>query len=340
MNVTALPVRVRILILVVAVLLLGAAGTAYVLRARQAASVQGAAASPSAPVSGPAGAPAVPEAGDLLVVGAGPSADSGVVLAVGDDGRRRSTGMRCKRFYAASGTGVCLRVEAGLVTRSQAVVVDDRMREVRTVSLSGVPSRARVSPSGRMVAWTFFVTGDSYLTTGFSTRAGILDTRDGTLVKNLEEFTLRKDGRVLRSPDLNYWGVTFASDDNRFYATVSTQGRTYLVQGDFAGRGMRVLRENAECPSLSPDETRVVYKKRTGGPSDPWRLHVLDLRSGRETPLAEPANVDDQAAWLDDRTVMYAKLRGDSSDVWTVPADGSGRPELLLRDAFSPAPGR
>jgi hypothetical protein len=194
-----------------------------------------------------------------------------------------------------------------------------------------------VSASGRMAAWTFFVSGDSYLSVGFSTRAGILDTRTGVLVKNLEDFTLEKDGRDFRASDLNYWGVTFAADDNRFYATASSEGRTYLVRGDFARRRMRVLRENAECPSLSPDGTRVVYKKRTGSTTDPWRLYALDLRSGRETPLAEPASVDDQAAWLDDRTVMYSRLRDDSSDVWSVPADGSGRPELLIKDAYSPA---
>ena len=41
----------------------------------------------------------------------------------------------------------------------------------------------------------------------------------------------------------------------------------------------RVLRENVECPSLSPDNTRIVFKKRmTDGPGGvTWRLHVLDL---------------------------------------------------------------
>ncbi|MCW2881887.1 MAG: TolB [Sphaerisporangium sp.] len=335
MNVSALSGRTRVAILVIAVLLFGAAAVVYVLRARSAAAV----APRAAPSSSPAPRETALERGDLLMVRAGPSPDSGLVLAVpaSGEGQPRSTGLRCKRFYAAAGTGLCLRVTNGLVTRSEAIVVDDHLREVRRVALSGIPSRARVSASGRMVAWTFFAAGDSYLSVGLSTRAGILDTRTGTLVKSLEDFTLEKDGRNYRAPDLNYWGVTFASDDNRFYATVSTEGRTYLVEGDFAKRRVRVLRENAECPSLSPDGTRVVYKKRTSSFTDPWRLHMLDLRTGRERALAEPANVDDQVAWLDAQTVMYSRLRGDSSDVWRVPADGSGRPELLLRDAYSPA---
>jgi hypothetical protein len=57
----------------------------------------------------------------------------------------------------------------------------------------------------------------------------------------------------------------------------------------------------------------------------------------RETPLAEPRSVDDQAAWLDDQTVMYGRVDGATTDVWTVPADGTGSPRLLVRQAFSPA---
>ncbi|GGK79534.1 TolB-like translocation protein; signal peptide [Sphaerisporangium melleum] len=343
MSLSTLPVRARVAILAVAVVLAGTVGTVYVLRARAQAAPPAppqATGAPPAAGASQAGAPpltALPT-GELMVVRAGPGSESGQVIVVepGDGGVPRSTGLHCKRFAAAAGTGLCLRVDTGLTTSSEAIVLDRRLREVRRIPLSGIPSRARVSASGRMAAWTFFVAGDSYLSVGFSTRAGILDTRTGTLVKSLEEFTLEKDGRPYRAVDLNYWGVTFAADDDRFYATAASAGKTYLVQGDFTTRRMRVLRENAECPSLSPDGARVVYKKRMGDSSDPWRLYVLDLRSGRETALAEPANVDDQAAWLDDRTVMYSRLRDDSSDVWQVPADGSGEPRLLLKDAYSP----
>lgn len=337
MNLTELSGRSKIAILSVAVLLAAAVAAGYVLRSREAPAP--AVAATGAPAAVPLPKETAIERGSLLLVRAGPAAGSGTVLAVPGrgEGAARTTGLHCKRFYAAAGTGLCLRVTTGLVTGSEAVVLDDRLREKRVVPLAGVPSRARVSASGRMAAWTFFVTGDSYLATGFSTRAGILDTRTGTLVKSLEEFTLQMDGKAHRAPDVNYWGITFAGDDNRFYATVSTGGHTYLVEGDFAERRMKTLRENAECPSLSPGGDRLVYKKRTGGDEAPWRLYTLDLRTGRETPLAETANVDDQAAWLDDRTVMYSRLRDDSSDVWTVPADGSGRPALLLRDAYSPA---
>jgi hypothetical protein len=56
------------------------------------------------------------------------------------------------------------------------------------------------------------------------------------------------------------------------------------------------------------------------------------------TPLAETRSVDDQAAWLGNDTVMYALRRaGRAADVWAVPADGTGKPALLIPDAESPA---
>lgn len=48
--------------------------------------------------------------------------------------------------------------------------------------------------------------------------------------------------------------------------------------------------------------------------------------------------MDDQAAWLDDHTVMYGLPRhGGGWDVWSVPADGGGAPRLLIHNASSPA---
>lgn len=212
-------------------------------------------------------------------------------------------------------------------------MLDSSLRELRTVPLNGIPNRVRVSGSGRMASWTVFVTGDSYNSGEFSTRTGILDTRTGTQVGNLETFTVQ-DGRP--NQDANFWGVTFAADDNRFYATMSTGGRRYLMEGDFAARTMRRITVNVECPSLSPDGTRLAYKKML--PDRSWRLTVLSLADLAETPLAETRSVDDQAVWLDDRTVAYGLPHtGSGADVWATPADGTGTPQLLAADAESPA---
>ncbi|WP_327352558.1 hypothetical protein [Streptomyces sp. NBC_01304] len=263
----------------------------------------------------------------------------GTIAALGPKGLKH-TGLSCRRFYASGSSAVCLTTKPGIPPRTQAIVLDRNLREKRTVTFGGTPNRARVSPSGRMVSWTVFVSGDSYAGSSFSTRSGILDTDSGYLIKSMETIQLTLGEKRYSASDVNYWGITFSRDDNRFYATMSTRGKTYLVEGDLKAWTARTLRENVECPSLSPDGTRIAYKKRVReGTSNPWRLHVLDLKTMRDTPLAETRSVDDQAAWLDDKSVAYAlpgATRG-ASDIWSVPADGTGKPSRTARDASSPS---
>ncbi|MGW3136730.1 TolB family protein [Streptomyces sp. NPDC001139] len=271
----------------------------------------------------------------------GPHRDELTTVPAADpSGPRTASGVKCLRFYAASGTGVCLQAVHGAVSDTyRAVVLDARLKERARYDVPGIPSRARVSPTGHFAAWTAFVGGDSYAGTNFSTRAAIVDVRTGKLTPSLEAYRVLKDGRPYRAADLNFWGVTFASDDRTFYATMATKGRTYLVRGDLRARTLTTLHTDVECPSLSPDGTRIAFKKRVKGlPKDaPWRLYVLDLRTMRETPLAEPRSVDDQAVWRDDHTLVYA-LPGDyGADLYTVPADGGGKPRRISTAAVSPA---
>jgi hypothetical protein len=213
-------------------------------------------------------------------------------------------------------------------------------KPVKKLQAAGIPNRARLSADGRMAAWTTFVAGDAYNGPAFSTRTSILDLKTGTLIDSLESFAVTLQGKPYRAVDENFWGVTFASDDHTFYATLGTGGRTWLVRGDLAARTLTALIDNVECPSLSPDGKRVVFKKRVSSDAwKMWRLEVLDLATLTETPLAEQRSIDDQAAWLDDRTVMYAVPQTGSSgyDVWSARADGSGQPAVLAPDAFSPS---
>jgi Tol biopolymer transport system component len=120
---------------------------------------------------------------------------------------------------------------------------------------------------------------------------------------------------------------------------MSTAGHRYLVQGDIAARTVRTIAQNVECPSLSPDGTRIAFKSAINGdPTKGWHLSVLDLASGVRTPLAETRSVDDQPAWLDPNTIGYAIPRAtDDADIWTVLANGTGTPHLLIPHAESPA---
>ncbi|MGW2487580.1 TolB family protein [Streptomyces sp. NPDC001606] len=334
-------VRARVLVLVSAVVLLAAVGVAAVLHASARAERRD-----QVQAGGPRVSPGtvtLTQAGRMLFrsMAWGPHRDEVVSVPAGDPaGARTASGLKCLRFYAASGTGVCLQAVHGPVSDTyRALVLDARLRTLHRYDVPGIPSRARVSPTGHFAAWTAFVGGDSYAGTNFSTRAAIVDTRSGTLIPTLEDFRIVKDGRPYRAADVNFWGVTFAADDRTFYATLATKGRTYLVRGDLRSRTLTTVHENVECPSLSPDGTRIAYKKRVKGlPKDaPWRLYVLDLRTWRETPLAERRSVDDQAVWKDDHDIVYA-LPGDyGADLYEVPADGSGRAHRISTAAVSAA---
>ena len=259
----------------------------------------------------------------------------GHVYRVNPDGGgtpRVEKGPACLRFYQAGGSALCLTVARSGVD-FKALLLDSAMRVRHTLTLTGLPSRARVSPNGRVGAMTTFVSGDSYTSPGaFSTRTTLLDLTTGRTIADLEKFTVTKDGERIHSQDFNFWGVTFARDSDEFYATLATGSHHYLVHGSVRARSMTVVHDGVECPSLSPDGTRIAYKSRDGHPFH-WRLHVLDLRTGADTALSERRPVDDQAEWLDNRRVLY----GIGVDVWVAAADGSGRPQRFMANASSPS---
>lgn len=268
--------RTRLLILLTTALLAATTVTGYALRSRDHSGADGV-----------SGVVRLDAAGQILFRNTEPGASFGRIASVPlarPTTPRTSGKMLCDRLYAAHGTGLCMQ-RRGPVPSTHVMVLDSDLHQKRQVKTEGFPNRARVSASGNMLSWTTFVQGDSYLRDDFSTRTSILDTRTGHVIPNIEQIPLTLDGRPYRAADLNFWGVTFAADDNTFYATARTGGRTYLIKGDYRKWTARTLRTNAECPSLSPDNTHIVFKKRVNASANrPWRLYALDLTTMKETP--------------------------------------------------------
>ena len=275
----------------------------------------------------------------------GGSADSSslTIVALEPPGARPVTvPFVCDRVSFAAGQGICLQTERGMFTSYKAVLFDAAMKPRHTIKLEGSPSRTRVSADGRLGAVTVFVTGQThgYSSSSFSTKTSLIDMASGEELTDLEKFTTWKDGVKFHAADFNFWGVTFAKDSNMFYATLKTNGKTYLVQGDLGLRKLTVMHENVECPSLSPNNRLIAYKKRTGPDLAPWTIHVLDLSTMTERAIkAEARSVDDQLEWLDETHVLYGMRRSSQSalsDVWVAPIDDSGPARVFITEGDSP----
>jgi hypothetical protein len=255
---------------------------------------------------------------------------------------RYATSLRCERVDFAGGTGICLAAHRGIVTTYEAQIFDRAFQVTHTVSLAGVPSRARVAPDGSVAATTVFVSGHAYEISGFSTRTSLIDTRAGRVVADLEDFAVTREGKVFKAADFNFWGVTFTRDSRSFFATLSSGGTFYLVRGDVASKRASVIGEGVECPALSPDNTRLAYKKRVVENGRlTWHLAVRPVGSSAERVLAgETRSIDDQVEWLDNHTILYGasddQLGPGRTSVWMIDVDNGGS-RKWLSNAFSPS---
>jgi hypothetical protein len=267
---------------------------------------------------------------------------AGTVPLAAPGGQRSLASEACDRVYGTARNLVCLKTNRGLVTNFEAVLLDRQWQPTGRWALPGIPSRTRMSADGSLVSTTVFVSGHSYGAAGFSTETSISRTDGGAATGSLEGFALLANGVQVTAADRNIWGVTFVPGDaDAFYATAASSGRIWLVKGSISARTLTAVHDGVECPSVSPDGTRVAYKKNTGTAlAAHWKIAVLDLESGVETVLSEPRSVDDQIEWLDDGTLLYGLPRdgaaGDS-DIWQIGTDPSAPASLFIEHAWSPS---
>jgi hypothetical protein len=264
------------------------------------------------------------------------------LAALSDRDARVTTDHDCNRIHVSATGGLCLAV-ATHPAGFRAHLLDASLNIAHTIGIPGTPSRARVASDGRLAAYTVFVGVESYLAPGLSTRTRLLELSSATELADLESFDVLRNGHRIEAVDFNFWGVTFTREPSHFYATLGTGGKTFLVDGHLLSRTLTIVAEDIECPSLSPDGSRIAFKKKfVKGVEVRWQPAILDLNTKAVHLLPEPRHIDDQIEWLDDAHVLYGVGHSLSAavrraDVWELSADGSSAPVLFLADAESPA---
>jgi hypothetical protein len=250
---------------------------------------------------------------------------------------RRLTPLSCARVQYAGGTGLCLVEETdGKAVRQVLYFFDATFARGTRLVLNGIPIRARVSPDGRLAAVTTYGEEESPEGERLASQSMLIDVASGRVLGDLRSFSVSSaaDQPIVAPIDIS--SVAFA-DGDRFFATLSTPDRRYLVSGSVTGRRLEVIASGLANEAVSPDGKRLLVKKQTGARGF-WQLVVLDLDSRHEVALNQgPRSVDDQVEWLDDSHVVYHDVTEDGTGIWMLPTDGTTAARLLVADAFSPA---
>jgi hypothetical protein len=161
-------------------------------------------------------------------------------------------------------------------------------------------------------------------TSQFSTLTQISATEVGKpkTVHNLEKWPLMHNGQLVKTIDLNYWGVTFhPKKPQQFLVTAFFKGKATLAQGDLSTKTMKVIFDGVECPSYSPSGDMVAFKKRLT--TTRWAPAILNLNTMKTTVFSHiKQSVDDQIDWLDAQTLVY--------EIIDVPLVGNASIDLMI----------
>jgi hypothetical protein len=194
-------------------------------------------------------------------------------------------------------------------------------------------SRARISSDGKVQAWTYFTKGHNYMDAGsdqFSTltQISVAGADKKKIEHNLEKWSLFNKETLVKSIDLNYWGVSFhPKNPQQFLVTAFFKGKAYLALGDTTTQTMKIIFEDVECPSYNPAGDAIAFKSRTSRTK--WSPAILNLKTMKTNVLSQiTQSVDDQIDWLDANTLIY--------EVVDVPLIGEASVDLMSLDISNP----
>lgn len=286
--------------------------------------------------------------GEVLVVHRVPGDDYGRLAIRHVDGTRTLLDRTCMRVHIATEHGVCLAEKGGVVASFTTTFfhADNLNADVKSYA-SALPSRARISPDGKYSAITAFVTGSSYVDIGAETATIVtIDEIDSNrLLRGATQFTIDSDEARFNNLNPQYWGMTFAADEDEIYITGFFGDMPEVMHGTLSTMTIEPTSWVGSCPSLSPDGKMLVFKEMTA--DNRFELVVVDRETNTKHKLGETRSVDDQVEWLDNDTILYAlhPEDGDTAvqpefDIWMLDIAEGSEPELFLPNADSPAVAR
>ena len=257
--------------------------------------------------------------------------------------------LNCERVAFNGDLGGCLQIVKEPTHSYLVLNIFNQSGDIlNTFGAVGIPDRMRINNQGSFIAYTTFVKGHSYTSSGnFSTSTKIVDLKS-FYHHDLEGFDVYKNNELIKDRTFNFWGVSFFPNGEDFLVSLGNNTERYILKGNVTSKRLDIVFEGAECPSVSPDGKQIAFKQQsttqTGLLGMPhWNIAVWDLLSNQVRTLKEKRSVDDQIFWLDSKTIAYELKSWDKEkqlsrwDIIQYPLIGKQSPSTLLEWSRSPA---